>query len=321
MIEPDATLDSRLANGRFVRAGGVTYTGFVVRSGRIEIDSDPNEAAWRTVDASGFFVLPALVQPGSPLGQPALAAAAAGVATVVVTSDAPDFATLTRELEQLAVSAQLDYVVAWRVPESSTSADISGAIEHGVSTFDVVSIEHARTCMPETGDLTIRLPAHSLRDHALDRLPSSWLTVARTADQGEAIQLASTNERQRFIELVLNDPDCDWRGLAAHSDRTFLSGGGDTLRSAFAMGVESSGVSPVAIARMTSINVAQAFRIDGRKHGLEPHADADFVVFDPEETGDPDPQFGKVIFSMLRGEILLFNDDLHTAPSDGMRLP
>ena len=321
MIEPDATLDTRLANGRFVRVGGITDTGFVVRDGRIETDRDPDEAAWRSVDASGFFVLPALIQLGRPVGETARAAAAAGVATVIVTSDAPDLASLQREQEELAVTAQLDYAVAWRVPGSPTSADIFGAIERGVCTFDFPSVELARTCLPETDALTVRVPAQSLRDDNPGSLPPTWLAVATTTDQTEANRLASTNEARCFIELVLDEPNCNWAELATHSDRVIVSGGGDMLRSAFRSGVASNGVSPVAVARMTSMNAAQAFRLDGRKRGLEPRADADFVVFDPSATADSERRPGKVIFSMLRGEILLYNDELHTAPGDGMRLP
>jgi hypothetical protein len=150
----------------------------------------------------------------------------------------------------------------------------------------------------------------------------SWRLIATTSDPAEAFHIAAGTEPQVFVELQLSDSAVDWSSLERQSDRLFVSGDDTLLRRAFAQGVHSAGVSPVAVARLMALNPARAFHLERRKFGLEPDADADFVVFDPEGIlMGPDSYPGKVAFSMLRGEILLYNDELHSEPGGGAQLP
>lgn len=82
------------------------------------------------------------------------------------------------------------------------------------------------------------------------------------------------------------------------------------------------GISLERIAAVTSINPALARGQHPFKGSFDPGADGDLFVFDPET---PDPYReqewpGRVIFSMQRGEVLLYNGELHTAPGSGRRL-
>ncbi len=74
------------------------------------------------------------------------------------------------------------------------------------------------------------------------------------------------------------------------------------------------------IAALTSGNIAKAAGFFPQKGSFAPGSDGDLFVFDP----DSEDQYseirwpGRVIFSLLRGSILLYNGQIHTNPGDGM---
>ena len=73
---------------------------------------------------------------------------------------------------------------------------------------------------------------------------------------------------------------------------------------------------------VTSGNIARASGTFPSKGSFATGADGDLLVFDPEGDdpyGDR-PWPGRVIFSLLRGAILLYNGQIHTSPGDGKRL-
>lgn len=74
------------------------------------------------------------------------------------------------------------------------------------------------------------------------------------------------------------------------------------------------------IAAVTSGNLARAAGVFPQKGSFGVGSDADLFVFDPE-TKDPYRDIswpGRVIFSLLRGKILLFNGQIHTSAGDGV---
>ncbi|CAN5822858.1 hypothetical protein BH23CHL2_BH23CHL2_29100 [soil metagenome] len=76
------------------------------------------------------------------------------------------------------------------------------------------------------------------------------------------------------------------------------------------------------LAALTSGNIARELGIFPQKGSFAAGSDGDVVVFDPK--GD-DPYSdiawpGRVIFSLLRGSILLYNGQIHTSAGDGMRV-
>lgn len=76
------------------------------------------------------------------------------------------------------------------------------------------------------------------------------------------------------------------------------------------------------IAELTSGNVSRSLGIFPRKGSFSAGSDGDLVVFDPE-SDDPYsdiPWPGRVIFSLLRGKILLYNGQIHTSSGDGVRV-
>lgn len=76
------------------------------------------------------------------------------------------------------------------------------------------------------------------------------------------------------------------------------------------------------IAEITSGCLASAFGIFPGKGSFSVGSDGDLVVFDPE-SHDPYSDIlwpGRVIFSLLRGNILLYNGQIHTSAGDGQRI-
>ena len=72
---------------------------------------------------------------------------------------------------------------------------------------------------------------------------------------------------------------------------------------------------------LISLNTAGVYGLV-QKSGYDVGKDGDLVVFDPD-TADPylDSQWpGRVIFSLQRGNILLYNGQLHTVPGDGRQV-
>jgi hypothetical protein len=83
------------------------------------------------------------------------------------------------------------------------------------------------------------------------------------------------------------------------------------------------GMSLARISEVTSGNIARAAGVFPRKGSFDSGSDGDLFVFDPE-TPDPYRKIdwpGRVIFSLLRGQILLYNGQIHTSPGDGRILP
>jgi dihydroorotase-like cyclic amidohydrolase len=82
------------------------------------------------------------------------------------------------------------------------------------------------------------------------------------------------------------------------------------------------GVSIERLVDVTTSSIARTLGIHHRKASFEPGSDADLFVFDPHA---PDPYRehrwpGRVIFSLQRGNILLYNGQIHTSAGDGMRI-
>lgn len=76
------------------------------------------------------------------------------------------------------------------------------------------------------------------------------------------------------------------------------------------------------IADLTSGNLARALGIFPKKGSFAIGADGDLFVFDPDsdDAYSDIPWPGRVIFSLLRGNILLYNGQIHTSAGDGKQI-
>ena len=90
----------------------------------------------------------------------------------------------------------------------------------------------------------------------------------------------------------------------------------------FHIGHREHGLSLERIVDLTSRNIAVAAGLHPAKGSFELGSDGDLFVFDPdgEDPYSDHPWPGRVIFSLQRGRILLFNGQIHTSPGDGQLL-
>lgn len=119
--------------------------------------------------------------------------------------------------------------------------------------------------------------------------------------------------------------DRDWNRLLSEPGLHFQA----APESAFAVihflyheGHRKRGMSLERIVELTSGNIANAAGLFPTKGDFQNGADGDLFVFDPDGN-DPYsdlPWPGRVIFSLQRGSILLFNGQIHTNPGDGQLL-
>ena len=309
MLEPDATIDSRLVNGRVIWLNGQHRSGFVIRDGVIYEDTEPEEDAWRTVDASGFLVLPGLIQFAEPTLTEGAQAASHGLTTALVAIGASTFDEVLQSLDSLRNSF-LDYFPVWKLTGDVPGHDIQHALDAGITAFACDSAVIASRVLDTQGFLTLRMPL-SLRPQIAAEGTNA--TVIYTSSSPSDVLLIRPTSEREFLDVEVDGGtalDDLRRLLSSKQQRLMISGTPELLNMLHQVAIREDDYH--AIARMTAHRQAVAYGI-GNKRGFEQGGDADFVVFDP--SGD-----GAVIFTMTHGEILIYNDEVHTASGDGRRL-
>lgn len=302
------TIDTRLVNARLVDSTGVRHSSLSIDGGRVIPDQETDDV-WRTVDASGHLVFPGIIQPAEPAGNKALEWAKRGTTTAIVTVSIDADAR---------PPASFDWHGAIRV---SNPAEIDLASQHGARTFTPRGLP--ASALPDQGaPLNLRLNNESgnLQD---------WLNVDRAtlivgADFPSAVELAG-HERV-VIEIpapLLLDENAEplWDLINSQS-RVLVTSGGDPqfplLHFLYHEGHVKRGTPLPRIADLVSLTPAAVYGL-AQKSGYDAGKDGDLVVFDPD-TDDPylDSAWpGRVIFSIQRGNILLYNGQLHTNPGHG----
>ncbi len=170
-------------------------------------------------------------------------------------------------------------------PGATAAEDVLDIVRGGVTTAIAMNPAGSRACL----DYTTAVPA--------------GLQVIEASDAAALVE--------RDWELLLGDEPVHFQA-APDSDLPvihFLYHEGHRQRS---MTLER-------IAAVTSGNFARAAGIFPRKGSFEVEADGDLFVFDPD-ADDPYSDIGwpgRVIFSLVRGSILLYNGQIHTSAGDG----
>jgi hypothetical protein len=325
-------IDSQVVNGRIIGPDGGMPSSLEVDAGRI-ISVETETEVWRTVDASGYFVLPGAIQPGNPTSDHALTLINQGISSVLVRLEG-GVDELAGEVERLAREAVLDYAICWSLPGDATPEDLMTAREFGVHVFDVSDSQQPGRIVSAIDGATARIPASS--EHLSEWVLSApaktrfVLTVTSVLDLHDALMSRGSGPAMISVEV-------DTGSLAGMSGRPLwdaaISGtidmiatdGPNTslLQFVYHEGVERRGMSVQRLVDMCATHPATAYGLAPDKGGLQPRSDADFVVFDPaqnSEIGGKTVQ-GRVIYAQLRGDILLFNDELHLASGNGRMLP
>lgn len=174
-------------------------------------------------------------------------------------------------------------------------------------------------------------PGSPAPDAALDLVRGGTTAVLASPDYEGAACMDVITSKPDELWIITPSPDgtlsdSDWEALLGDAAVHF-SGGDDrafpVIHFLYHEGHVKRGMSLERIAAVTSANMARAAGVYPRKGSFEVGSDGDLFVFDPE-TQDPYRDLGypgRVIFSLMRGQILLYNGQIHTAAGDGITLP
>jgi N-acyl-D-aspartate/D-glutamate deacylase len=128
-------------------------------------------------------------------------------------------------------------------------------------------------------------------------------------------------------QLTGTDSASIWDVVANNSLPVHVTHGTDPefplLQFLYHQGMAACGLTPSRIAAVTSVIPAQWFGVYPAKGSFQAGSHGDIVVFDPD-TDDPyhDDLFpGRVIMSLQRGNMLLYNGQIHAHAGAGCRLP
>jgi hypothetical protein len=149
------------------------------------------------------------------------------------------------------------------------------------------------------------------------------------ADSPDAITRAreGTALLQVGVDLLTGPDSATWWECVADSNlavHVTHSGSPDfpLLQFLFHQGQAACGLTPSRIAAVTSVIPAQWFGVYPAKGSFIAGSHGDIVVFDPD-TDDPyheDLYPGRVIMSIQRGNLLLYNGQIHAPAGAGCRL-
>jgi hypothetical protein len=319
-------IDSQVVNGRFVGIDHDDPATLEIDQGRIlSINGDAD--VWRTVDASGYFVLPGAIQIGDAAPDAALDLVLQGI-TCLITPLRCDISVLSDEIDRIDSTTILDVAICWAVPPDAAVEDIRAARRLGVRIFDVRDWRIDREALDEMAGTTVRCPVGSpLLESVLSGISASTIVVTgMSADEiGLVERLTSASESEVVLEVdlpdLLEDDDALWSAVASgHIDIT-LQPSPDVamLQSLYAEWVIRRGQGMPGLISALSAAPASVYGLAPSKGKLAIGSDADFLVFDPDQESSiaGTSVMGRVIYSQLRGEILLFNNELHLPPGSG----
>jgi hypothetical protein len=177
-------------------------------------------------------------------------------------------------------------------------------------------------------------PGDPWQDAALDLVRGGVTTIVRSDTEEQSGDAAcidyvrSATIPIRTVEISSPDgllPDSDWE-LILGNDPIHVSvsmlPSFPIIQFLYHEGHAERGLTIERIVDVTATAIAQSLSVYPRKAGFSGGSDGDLYVFDPE-TPDPyrdHPWPGRVIFSLQRGNILLYNGQIHTNPGDGMEV-
>lgn len=306
------TIDTRLVNARLVDSSGVRHGSLSIDGGRLIADQETDDI-WRTVDASGHLVFPGIIQPADPTGETALDWAKRGTTTAIVRVAPGDAENQDR--------ASFDW---FEVVDVATPNQMSRGLNHGAQTFSPRGFPMGD--LPDLdGPAILRLGPGS--GNVIDWLDVENVTLIVSADLPGAVELAG--HECVVVEIagpsLLTDTSGQLWDLVGGESRVLVTSGGDPrfplLHFIYHEGYVNRSIPLARIAGLVSLGAAEAYGL-AQKAGFDKGNDGDLVVFDPD-TDDPylDSSWpGRVIFSLQRGNILLYNGQLHTAPGDGRQV-
>jgi len=217
-----------------------------------------------------------------------------------VNPDGPAISQLTIHAGEVVADDQSD---VWRTVDASGHFVFPGLIQPGLPAHDAALdlVRGGTTAVHWTGD----------------DVSAACLDVVKSSIDGLRIVTPATDGSLSDSEwdLLLGDEPAHF---SVGEQRAF-----PVIHFLYHEGHVKRGMSLERIAAVTSGNLARAAGIYPRKGSFQVGSDGDLFVFDPE-TPDPYRDLGypgRVIFSLMRGQILLYNGQIHTSAGDGITLP
>ncbi len=319
-------IDSTVVNGQFVFNDRISDAVLAIDNGIfISGIPDAEDGAWRTVNASGYFVMPGLVQAVSARDLDELNLALQGVTTVIPEFSAASAEELFSEVSDFERSARINFLPCWDIPASSNVEQLSEVTERGIRIFTVHDLATGFSVLQHCHLATIRVPGSSpfLRALVANQGNSRIVILIQSADQLEQIADLLENDMiyaEAPLDLLLENysggsPTTVFdqidivtvaRDAASHPllpvlFHSFFGNCNDSMRK---------------ISELASRAPAIAHGLEDRKSRLETGADADFFVLDPDNADNWNRSSfpGRVIFSQARGQILLYNEAVDILP-------
>lgn len=206
-----------------------------------------------------------------------------------------------------------EFEQVWRTIDASGHLVFPGMIQPGTIAGSV-PLQLART-----GTTTILLAERPATATPIDHA----IATGRVVHPGEAGAIDTVRAGKAILEIpapILEDPD--W--LAVANDESLavhVTHGQDTAFPLLQFLYHTAKLTPARIAAVTSRIPARWYGLHPEKGSYRPGSHGDVVVFDPD-TVDPYREggpIGRVILSMQRGEMLLYNGQLHP-PVDAGKL-
>lgn len=204
----------------------------------------------------------------------------------------------------------------WRTIEASGHLVFPGLIQPGTLDGETPLL------LARNGTTTVILSQMAEQASSIDHLVSDGnANVVKAGDPGAVNAARLSTCMLEIPATLLNEPD--W--LAIANDETVpvhITHGGDPAFPLLQYLYHQTGMSPTRIAAVTSRIPARWYGIHPEKGSYKPGSHGDVVVFDPD-TSDPYRESdvpGRVILSMQRGEMLLYNGQLHPPVGAGRML-
>jgi hypothetical protein len=319
-------IDSKVVNGQFVFNDRISNAELALHDGKVISGiPDTEDGAWRTINASGYFVMPGLLQPIPVQELDELALALQGVTTTIPIFSSSSAEELLAELSEFERNARINFLPCWDVPTGSPLGSITTATKHGVRVFTVHDHAIAGYLVQNSDAYTVRVPASSsfLQDLVSNRNGNLIVVLIQTI--GELQQCAELLDFEGVYSEVSLDVLLESLTFP-HSDQMlalvdYVTVSSDSARHpllpVLVHQVFSSQPAYVdAIAQLTAVTPAKAYGLEDRKATFRAGADADFFVMDPDQSDNWNKsEFpGRVIFSQTRGQILLYNEAIDVLP-------
>lgn len=305
-------IDTTVVNGRFVTATGIDDRPISIHHGAVLPEAELQDV-WRTIDASGFLVLPGLIQPGNISGDDALATVRQGTTVAL-----PETIVSPDE----AASAAFDHLDVLDVTDLDLAEDDS----------NIELNRRILLCRAPRPDLNDAFAGRTVILSGLALLPEQWLTgdthqtILRVgSDPVPSAWLERAAMIQVPLSLLAEEIEIAWAFVEDEAAPVHVIIDQLDIPALPLLVYQSRQQHTLSLERIVDVvssTPARVFGLQPDKGDFSAGGNGDLVVFDPdaEDPYRPAPWPGRVILSLQRGELLYYNGQIHANAGAGQRL-